>query len=1391
MRQRRTHEIHRSSWAPFLHFRPVSLAPSRDETPTGGPSYDLFVSYAETDRSWVEGYLFDALDAAGIRYVSESAFELGAPRVAEFERAVRASRRTLLVITPAYLADAYAPFGDLLAQTFGVETGTWPVIPLTLEDAPLPPRLAMLVALDATRPQAWNTAVERLCAAVNRPLPPATPPPCPYPGMLPFRERDAARFFGRDAEVAEMVERLRLHRFLAVIGPSGTGKSSLVVAGLIPALRSSGLFGSGDWRIVTIRPGAAPLDTLDLAIGRNAERDLDTARRLLLVCDQFEETFTIGREQAAEFQARLGRLAEHDRCWVVLTVRADFYADLMGSPLWTEVRSHRVEVAPLGDDGLRTAIVRPAEAAGVHVDPALVERMVSDAAGEPGVLPLVQESLVLSWERLARRYLPLEAYQSIATEHGSTGLQAAMARRADATLADLTPERQAIARRVFVRLVQFGEGRADTRRQQRIGELRAAGDDPAEVDGTVDHLVEHRLLTATAAEEGVDRRIDLAHEALITGWPTLRGWVAGRRDAEQTRRRLDDKAAEWVRLGRGDGGLLDEIELAETERWVSGPDAAEVGFDPALVDLATASRASIERSRAARRRRVRAVIGSLAAGLLVVTALAVWGAVSARSARRQEQRAQEATALAEQQQAEAETQRAEAEALAVTSRSRQLAADSVTQLDRNLDRAMLLAVQAYRTDPTLQAKSALLSALEFSPRVYDYVAGSEAVPQSYVAFGGTDGNEVAAVGVDGMLQRFDADSGEAVAQPVEIVRDPLSPTIAFSDDGELLAVQDCLANPNDTPCDVHLWDVTAGAERTQIVAPGSSVTKMAFSPDDRLLAIVDYDLSRTEVHLWDVDAGEWFGDPIVTQARSVAFSPDGRTLATGLEPESNATGESSVSLWDVATQRLLAATPVYDAGGVNALDFSPDGRYLAAGHGWGSVAVFNVADLTTAGEPFDAPSGVLDVAFSPDGSVLATTSAADDHVLLWTGGVEEPEQLAGHEGEVYAIDFDAAGTRLASAGVDGRVYFWRVAGHHALRRAGVKANANGVSALGFAGEEVSSISPAGRRLGRQQITTWNPATSDLARVQVTTDGVVALSADGRVAAVGDGQGAVRRYDTSTGDEIEPSIAAHRGPVSAVAFGADARTLVTAGCPLPNPEGSSCENAEVAVWDVASGRRIAGGVLDAEVFVDHLALSPDGTTLAAAGASWKVSLWDVPGDRAIRDQLDAGDRITDIAWSPNSRLLAVASEFGGAHAPGASQALNNKVVVWDVTHRSPIGEPLLGGDSGMTAAAFSPDGSILAAGDYSGVIRIWDAETLAPLGERIASGTSNVAALRFSPDGRTLASGHGDGQVQLWEMDPEAWIDRLCTAANRNLSESEWAEFVGEVDYQATCPETGG
>lgn len=575
---------------------------------TESPSYDLFISYAEADQTWVEGYLLDVFQQAGVRHHSEAAFALGKPRLIEFEQAIQHSRRILLVLSPAYLADNISEFVDLLAQSYGAETNSWPVIPLILHPVKLPLRLVMLTTLNAAEPARWPTAVERLCAELQRPVPgPAPRPPCPYPGMVPFSEADRERFFGRDREVQELVERLRLHPFLTVIGPSGSGKSSLVFAGLIPALRQSGLFGPGEWLVQVVRPGESPLDALTGVLhGDPTDPDktvsgLLAARpnacQLLLVIDQFEELFTLARSDIEPFHQALLHLTQVPHCYVLLTVRADFYPDLMATSLWREIQAHRMEVLPLDKGGLRQAIVRPAQSVGVFVEDGLVERLLADAVGEPGVLPLVQETLVLLWERLEQRFLPLHAYEALGGP-GRTGLQVAMARRADAALADLTPVQQAMARRVFMRLVQFGEGRADTRRQQSVADLRAAGDDPALFDQTLRRLVDCRLLTLAGEEQDADRKTDIAHEALISGWPALQSWLEKRKEAEQTRRRLEAKAVEWERLGRGSGGLLDQVELAEAERWLASPDATDLGYTTALADIAWDSRAALERAQA-------------------------------------------------------------------------------------------------------------------------------------------------------------------------------------------------------------------------------------------------------------------------------------------------------------------------------------------------------------------------------------------------------------------------------------------------------------------------------------------------------------------------------------------------------------------------------------------------------------------------------------------------------------------------------------------------------------------------------------------------------------------------------------------------------------------------
>ena len=399
-----------------------SLNESRRRLPPMSPSHDLFISHAEADRAWVEGYLLDALDRAGVRHHRETAFALGVPRIVEFENAVKDSRRILLVLSPAYFANDTAQFVDLLAQTFGLETSTWPVIPLVLEPAPLPTRLAMLTKLEATTPEDREEALRKLCALFQRPLPaPPARPPCPYPGMSPFAlDRDGQPtypFFGRDREADRLLQALRKNRFLTVIGSSGSGKSSLVLAGLVPRLRASGLFGPGGWRILVMRPTAEPFAELRKALdadpadpaaaAAHALAAQPDARRLLLVVDQCEELFTVAQGDTTAFQQALVRLAEVPDAHVVLTVRADFYDELMASPLWPAIQRNRAEIAPLDEAGLREAIHKPAEAVGVYVESALVERLAADAAGSPGVLPLVQETLVLLWEKLERRVLPL------------------------------------------------------------------------------------------------------------------------------------------------------------------------------------------------------------------------------------------------------------------------------------------------------------------------------------------------------------------------------------------------------------------------------------------------------------------------------------------------------------------------------------------------------------------------------------------------------------------------------------------------------------------------------------------------------------------------------------------------------------------------------------------------------------------------------------------------------------------------------------------------------------------------------------------------------------------------------------------------------------------------
>ncbi|MBN1137770.1 MAG: SUMF1/EgtB/PvdO family nonheme iron enzyme [Anaerolineae bacterium] len=562
-----------------------------------GGLYDLFVSYSLSDREWVRGYLVPALGLPAPRLVTPDDFRPGAPLVDELERVVTGSRHTLLVLSPAYLADAWSTLGEQLVSHLSVAERQIRLIPLLKTECELPLRLDFRVRLDCTAEANWESEIARLRAVLAQPEPGLERIPCPYPGMVPFSEGDARYFFGREREIEDLWRRLRHPGLTLVIGPSGSGKSSLIFAGLVPELHRRQ---PGEWMVRAMRPGATPLAALQAIAGDLPAPALQSSNppfpqtssspssRLLLVIDQFEELFASAKSDQMAFIAALRELCQVDACRLILTMRADFYPELMVSDLWPVSPAERLEVAPLRGAALREAIVGPAQAEGVYLETGLTERLLADAAGEPGTLPLLQETMALLWEKRAHRLLPVSAYERLGGD-GRSGLATAIATKADATLTALPAEQHAIARRILVRLVQFGEGRPDTRRQQPVAELRA-GNDPALFDQTLRHLVDNRLLTLGGEEGDPDRRADLAHEALIDGWPAFQRWLAERREAEQARRRLEAKAAEWARLGRGKAGLLDRVQLVEAQRWLAGQDAADLGYGEMVLAFVSTSR---------------------------------------------------------------------------------------------------------------------------------------------------------------------------------------------------------------------------------------------------------------------------------------------------------------------------------------------------------------------------------------------------------------------------------------------------------------------------------------------------------------------------------------------------------------------------------------------------------------------------------------------------------------------------------------------------------------------------------------------------------------------------------------------------------------------------------
>jgi tetratricopeptide (TPR) repeat protein len=584
----------------------------------------LHVCLAPADEAWVRGYLLPALNLGEDQVHTRREDRPGQPVVTEIAEATTRCRFTLLVLSQAFLADEWSAYAAFLASHQAIRQ--WRLLLVAREKCELPLHLDFRVRVDFFDGESWEEPVARLREVLGQrpPLEDDDDIPCPYPGLAPFEAEENALFFGREDEIEDLYSRLTRPEGergcqIFVIGPSGSGKSSLLGAGLLPRLaRDQGDRRKPQFMVCRLRPGERPMEALAGALRHADSKTLgeavaallegrSPAARVLLVIDPLEEIFTLASDVEAEaFLSAVRELRDQPRCAVVALMRADFYPQLMTSSLWPVSEERRFDLGPLRNDALREAIRRPglaSEVGKVYVEPLLLERLAHEADHGVGVLPLLQETLVLLWkrrrERGEHRLLTLASYESLSRPGGtgpatSSALMVALSRHADSVIADLPDGGESLARRILLRLVHLGEGVPDTRRQQPESALRAAGDDRDTLEEVLDRLARSRLVTLVAAPvTGSERLVDLSHDALISGWPKLSGWLRDLREHEQKRRRLEDRAREWLRLGGGRGALLDREQLPQFEAWIASDTVHRLGVDSHLKGFVAASRAAL------------------------------------------------------------------------------------------------------------------------------------------------------------------------------------------------------------------------------------------------------------------------------------------------------------------------------------------------------------------------------------------------------------------------------------------------------------------------------------------------------------------------------------------------------------------------------------------------------------------------------------------------------------------------------------------------------------------------------------------------------------------------------------------------------------------------------
>jgi WD40 repeat protein/DNA-binding SARP family transcriptional activator len=1190
-------------------------------------------------------------------------------------------------------------------------------------------------------------------------IPAARADVCPYKGLARFERVDANFFFGREDSVTEGIARLVGGDFLGLVGASGSGKSSLLRAGILHALEGGAVPGSDRWTYAILRPGRHPIESLTQALASvsDGSGEADVGQRLralatssedgrvVVAVDQFEEVFT-ACDEAEERSAFLDAITEpalmpDGRVTLLLAMRADLYgrcAEHRG--LASLLATSQLLVGPMSSEELRRAIDRPAERAGLRVEPELTEALIEDVGGRPGGLPLLSTALLELWQRRRDGTLRLDEYRR------SGGVDASVARLADEAFGRLDPPEQEAARRILMRLAGPGRGDDMVGRRASLTEFDLDRDPDASRALTV--LADARLVTVS---EGT---IEVAHEALLREWPRLRDWLEEDAEGRRLHRHLAEVATAWDASGRDPGDLYRGARLAAAVDWSHGHEA----------ELNDVEREFLARSRdvsedeAARARRTNRRLRGLLAGvaLLLVLALIVGNL--------------------------ALTQRNQAQAAARVADARQLAARSLTEDD--LTMSLLLAREAVDLDNSPQTRSALLTALQRDPAAIATMHASVPTPGDLTEWLqlSPDGRTIATGGDRTNVDFFDTATDQLLRRvPVGAQ----TTTGVFNAGGGTLVV-------GTVSRQIVSIDVYTGAIGPSVTSD-RDIDAVSFSPQGDRLLTAESNQKKGFLIARDPVTLEPAGAPVRSESGPVTamdFSADGRRLVTtGLLPLDTPGPDAYTVLWNA--RKLTQVGDPFPWGG-NDVALSPDGwtAAIAAAQAEspfqedlkGRLVLLDLAtgkvkeSMYSRRHSLGPPLGLTGVAFSADGRSIISTGD-DRRVLIWDTFkptiAEAFDDPAGADTFTPVVSPDGATAYTVDA--DGNVVAWDLDGD---RRVGRSFTA-GSGATWNSGYPWFAISPDGGTLAILQITSLHTGsvrlvdTSTLQPTAVLPDqsyggsfpGGLAFSPDSSTLAVSGGDGYIQLWDARSGEPEGPRFetsGSDRWNFWFAAFSPDGSTLATAGA---GPPGG------VFLWDVKTGQLREELPEEKEGQVFAVNFSPDGTRLVVSSAITET-VWNITESRVER-RIPADD--TGVWWadiSSDGRTLVTGGQSSG-------------VGRWDLSTGKRIGPSLAIGP--VNTVDLSYDGRTLVAAGPGQVV-MWDEATGSVLGRTWfppAHPPPNLAAA-FTPDDRRLFVVSDTGDAWVWDMDPASWEDRACQIAGRSMTEAEWQVNLPDRPYHATC-----